>query len=556
MVGEKDERLAEALQNIDILRDEVVGQASKELDDEERASFLARIAELEEEADLLAVANADLRKENTSLKGKVASLESRVVSHMAGDKDSDDDRRKKELTSQVPIFTLPGLSVDDSKSRSGYIQNMVCKHDDVCGKSNPICVTFGSKETLNILEGCEGIDVDTDCLVHVGGADRKLYTYIYKPGDPRFILIECLDLPAPLLSAECCGRDVICSLMDGNLAVVRHSHKKKSKKSHGHHQHEVVKRLASSVQLLKASSKYLSCAIFSEDGKTIAGVCPNEKKVILYRHQQSGEGGDMSGGEEWALLATLSFEKAPESAVFVSSVDAGDEVLVVALRDSAHLVAVVGTSLSATLESDHETFQEYLIPINSNNWDDHASFSLLHVSLPSAAPSSSSSSDDAKDGHVEEGGVFGPLLVSTDKGSHLLVAWKAPETNSSSDEDPNNAQKTRQVCTSRRLATLSGHACSEYGKPSVAWSGSPEQHLQHPRAPHTRFVYSNSEEESAIYVYDCFTARTAATREEGGQTYSGSLQEHKGIVRGLAIEPSLNLLVSVSYDHSMIVWSA
>ena len=85
MVGEKDERLAEALQNIDILRDEVVGQASKELDDEERASFLARIAELEEEADLLAVANADLRKENTSLKGKVASLESRVISHMAGD---------------------------------------------------------------------------------------------------------------------------------------------------------------------------------------------------------------------------------------------------------------------------------------------------------------------------------------------------------------------------------------------------------------------------------------------------------------------------------------
>jgi hypothetical protein len=359
----------------------------------------------------------------------------------------------------------------------------------------------------------DDLNPDTDCLVHVGGADRKLYTYFYRPHDHRWILALSKALPAPVLSVECFGMNAICALMDGNLAIVDMG--KAARAAAGD------SGSSAGISLQKSTAKYLSCAVFNKDGGTIAAVCPNEKKVVLYRPQSTGEGDD----GEWALSATFSFEKAPESAVFATTADGGEEVLVVALRESAHLVAVM---TGASADAGAGGFQEYLIPINENNWDDHPSFSALSVSLPSVSLPRDNNETGSQEQQQVAGGVFGPLLVSTDKGSHLLVVWKSPEGSGTSDTAGTDKEqgKTREVCASERLATMSGHSCSDYGKPSVAWAGSPRDHQR--RGNNARFLYSNSEGESMIYVYDTLRARTTAATQAGAGA-TRRLPLHRGL---------------------------
>lgn len=532
-----DERLEQALQNLDVI-DKAASFNVAATGDDEKVEFLARIAALEDEADLLAVANSDLRRENAFLREKIASLES--IENTGGE-----DQRKRETgtkeATQASMFTLPGLLVDEEKSQSGYIQKEISRKNGVCDKSNPICVAFGTRECFLSLSEWTSLDdpnPDTDCLVHVGGADRKLYTYFYRSHDHSWILASTIDVPAPILSVECFGTSAICALMDGNLAIVDIG--KAARASTGENGSN------EGISLQKNTTKYLSRATFSKDGRTIAAVCPNERKVVLYREE--------GGASGWGLGATLTFEKAPESAAFATTADASEEVLVVALRESAHLVAVV-----IGAETGTGGFKEYLIPLNENSWDDHPSFSALSVSLPSTPPSQGEGAGQGEQSGT--GRVFGPLLVSTDKGSHLLLVWKPPTAGvGSGDSDRAGEQagrdqgKTREICKSERLATLTGHSCSDYGKPSVAWAGSAYDH-QH-RAANARFIYSNSEGESLVYVYDSFRGRTAAATQAGAGTGQvDTLSAHKGIVRGLALHHSLGLLVSVSYDRSMIMWS-
>ena len=62
-------------QNLDVI-DKAASFNVATTGDDEKVEFLARIAALEDEADLLAVANSDLRRENAFLREKIASLES------------------------------------------------------------------------------------------------------------------------------------------------------------------------------------------------------------------------------------------------------------------------------------------------------------------------------------------------------------------------------------------------------------------------------------------------------------------------------------------------
>ena len=96
MEGVKDDRLTEALRNISIIRDELTVKSSSRLNDDERASLLARIATLEDEADLLAVANADLRKEIVSLKERNHFLESKATACATKELDDTGDRNQKD----------------------------------------------------------------------------------------------------------------------------------------------------------------------------------------------------------------------------------------------------------------------------------------------------------------------------------------------------------------------------------------------------------------------------------------------------------------------------
>ena len=113
------------------------------------------------------------------------------------------------------------------------------------------------------------------------------------------------------------------------------------------------------------------------------------------------------------------------------------EVLVIALRDSANLVALRGTTTSPVMKEGSAPLQftEYRVPLNEQEWDTPASFSAL--SLAVSTDSVALETANAKKG------VCGPLAVSTDKGAHLLVAWGGLFKASSTRATPRWKQRWR-----------------------------------------------------------------------------------------------------------------
>lgn len=134
------------------------------------------------------------------------------------------------------------------------------------------------------------------------------------------------------------------------------------------------------------------------------------------------------------------------------------------------------------------TMQQRSVSLNENEWDNHVSFTPLYLSL----------SPDGK-----------YVLVATDKNIHIVL----------------------QVGSNRRVRTLSGHGCGDYGKPIAVWDYTGQ------------YIYCNSEEEHVLYVYSI-----AAQRVE--QRIKG----HSGIIRGVATHPKKALVATASYDKSVGVW--
>jgi WD40 repeat protein len=142
---------------------------------------------------------------------------------------------------------------------------------------------------------------------------------------------------------------------------------------------------------------------------------------------------------------------------------------------------------------------------------------LLYIDCVTGATRQVSLNENAWDMHVS----FAPLslalspggerlLVATDKNMHILL----------------------EAGSNRRLQTFSGHSCGAYGKPSVCWSWRGD------------FVYSNSDDENIVYVY---CARS-------GKIVDRLVGHGKGIVRGVTAHKSKDLVLSASYDKSVILW--
>jgi WD40 repeat protein len=102
------------------------------------------------------------------------------------------------------------------------------------------------------------------------------------------------------------------------------------------------------------------------------------------------------------------------------------------------------------------------------------------------------------------------LLIATDKSLHFIV----------------------RIGTSHRVRTLAGHCCGDYGKPSVSWDCTGD------------YIFCNSDEDSAVFVYSLASERVVDRLSRG----------HKGIVRGVACHPSKRLVLSASYDKSLVLW--
>lgn len=139
---------------------------------------------------------------------------------------------------------------------------------------------------------------------------------------------------------------------------------------------------------------------------------------------------------------------------------------------------------------DCQTLEARLVSLNERDWDTHASFTPLQLK-------------PSPDGKY--------LLVATDKSQHIIY----------------------KLGTNQRLRVLSEHTCGDYGRPCVAWDAS------------GKYVYSNTDYEHDVYVYDVVTQRMVQ-----------KLRGHHGSVRGLEIfgAGADRTLISGGFDKSLKVW--
>lgn len=516
-----------------------------------------RVIQLNEENDLLATANVELQKQVADLRKRLERYTTKVL-------DIDEEAQlqgnlpptptQKKGPGRRDLLTLPKIIVDDTASSTMYAKTQVARITDVCGNTNPICVAFSTGDMhLHLGQQFKEKVNGASTLVLVGGVDKAVRIYAYSHKTNEHTELFRVEVTSPVLDVTCCGKYTACALMDGTVAVMHLP----LASTHAQDISSLIPIVKvsqwgqSGLTLHKRHAKYLANVSFNANATVLCAVCPAERAVSLYRED--------STNSTWTFLASVTLETSPESALYMSvrgECSEEDEILVIALRDSANLVALRGTTVSLQSQESIGTlnFMEYRIPLNELEWDTHASFSALSLASPAHGVAV----------EVEKPGICGPLAVCTDKGTHILVAWEDyPQAGRLHSSDVSleaavaagvgGVEGQLRVLPSERVAMLHDHNCSEYGKPCVAWGSSEGT---------ARFLYSNSEEESCIYVYDTMLARTRAvtgaqTNTSGCIGASGSvakLQGHKGIVRGLATHPTLGLLASVSYDHSLIMW--
>jgi WD40 repeat protein len=178
---------------------------------------------------------------------------------------------------------------------------------------------------------------------------------------------------------------------------------------------------------------------------------------------------------------SIQFPQTPESLVFWNTANDSSTLslpqLIIGLRGSYNLIYF-----------NLQTFEQKQISMNENDWDTHISFTPLYLSV---SPNNKY------------------LLIATDKNMHIVL----------------------KIGTNKRVRTLTGHNCSDFGKPIVIWSITGE------------YLYCNSEEENYLVIYSLAKEKVI-----------DKLPGHHGIIRGLSIHPYLGYVATGSYDKSVIIW--
>ncbi|KAJ1436857.1 WD40-repeat-containing domain protein, partial [Ochromonadaceae sp. CCMP2298] len=117
--------------------------------------------------------------------------------------------------------------------------------------------------------------------------------------------------------------------------------------------------------------------------------------------------------------------------------------------------------------------------------------------------------------------TFAPLYLAPSPGGDLL----AVATDS-------NIILVLKTGTNERVQVLSGHASGEFGKPVISWDHTGD------------LLYSTSENSNEIFVFDVISGKCWVVKVRG----------HSGIVRTVCCHRSRPLLLSGSYDKSILLW--
>jgi len=259
---------------------------------------------------------------------------------------------------------------------SFYATQQQLRIDNATAAANVIAVAFVSKTML----AC-------------GGANGNLSIYnIPAEAEAEAVRVNSFSLPGPVISlhAHPDRKLVAAGLMDGSLAVISADSQ-------------------DDIELSKQHSKYVICVRWG--GLDLLASASSDKSVVLYRCLL--EEGPLK--LQLQVITTLRFVNTPESLAFVPGTDPSSLELVVALRETNHLVYVNCSSL-----------EQRNVSLNANEWDQHTSFTALALS-----PSPNGSL----------------LLVATDKDTILCLS----------------------TGSNQRVRLFAGHSSGAYARPALAW---------------------------------------------------------------------------------------
>lgn len=500
-----------------------------------RKEHSARL-ELEETCDLLALANQDLHDQVARLTSKL-----RIYTALAD----------PALPPPPPGAMANGLLVESPHvpvaaaahlpaPTRGPTCHISCRVEQACGASNPLSVTFvyPYDELPNAMTE-PNVGSVAASMVAVGSADKCVRLYSMTGA-----LVGQWQLDAPVLWISAHAHMLCAGCMDGCSVLIDCSAQagcvvemSRGKGSTGTASLDASASAAdagadadaepSTLQHLRKHGKYVVCTCFSPGGLFLATLSYDRTIHLYSRSRRSGK-----VRSAWIFQTTFSFPTTPESMVFLpapapqSVIDGNDAGvassamhgwrLVVAARDELHLQAL---SLYAPYERCN------FVSLNEQIWDTHLGMQALLLSI----------SPD-----------LGTLAVSTDKSIVFLLDVSYSATVPGTDF-AHAADEVRSA-RSKRLKVLGGHACGEYGKPALVW-GAAGAHL-----------YSNSEGETGALVWETGTANISLGGSWSPASAKGSptahLVGHTGIVRALAAHRTEDITATVSYDHSLVLWSS
>jgi WD40 repeat protein len=475
--------------------------------------------ELEETCDMLALANQDLRDQVARLTGKLRiytaladpPLPPPPPGVMANGLLVESPHVPVAAASQLPALTRAPTS------------HISCRVEQACGTSNPLSVTFVYPyDELPNATAESSVGSVAASMVAVGSVDKCVRLFSMKGA-----LVGQWQLDAPVLWISAHGHMLCAGCMDGCSVLIDCSAQAGCVQSHGSTASlnaSAADAEPSTLQHLRKQGKYVVCTCFSPGGLFLATLS-YDRTIHLY----SRSSGEISS--VWTFQTTYSFPTTPESMVFlpapapqpvtdsedvgVASSTMGGWRLVVAARNELHLQSL---SLYAPYERSN------FVSLNEQIWDTHLGMQALLLST----------SPDLQ-----------TLAVSTDKSIVFLLDVSYSATVPGTDL-AHAADKVRSL-RSKRLKVLGGHSCGEYAKPALAW-GVGGAHL-----------YSNSEGETGALVWETDTASISHGGSWNPASAKGSptahLVGHTGIVRALAAHRTEDITVTVSYDHSVVLWS-
>jgi len=270
-------------------------------------------SELEEQCDLLAATNYDLREEVDKLKMKL-----RIYTALKDDENKgvqrDDDRlgdaasdsaKAKEEISKMKTELYSAYPVEGGVSNVSYANKVRLRISNPCGASNPLCVSFCYPTDLKVSCSADsGEFASVDDVVLCGGADKSITAYSLDG-----VKMKSWGMGAPVLSISTWSNFVACSTMDGSIAVVD-----LSKFQYGAYSgyEATTEECADSENdgfiRFNNHSKYVVKILFSDDGMYIASLS-YDRTINLYEYSAEAS--------NWVLKSTFDFDTTPEAMLFL-----------------------------------------------------------------------------------------------------------------------------------------------------------------------------------------------------------------------------------------------